>query len=142
MAGDGGGQRRLGGRTRRPDRREDPSARRVELLVGRAGRSERELADPIAREAGVRVAIDEPWDGREPAPVELLDVVARPVFFEERQLAHRSDRGDAAVLAQDEAVGDHVDVPQPRPTRRRAAHGWRRDLGEVVNQKPFGRRTR
>ena len=47
-------------RSRRGDRREDAAAGGVQLLVGRTSGTERELVDPVTREARVGVAVDEP----------------------------------------------------------------------------------
>ncbi len=64
----------VAGLARRADRREDPAAGRVELLVRRPAGAERELLHAIAGEARMRVAVDEPGDGGHSAPVELLDL--------------------------------------------------------------------
>ena len=58
-------------RTRGSDRGHDPAAFRVELLVRCAACPQGELVDAVAGEARVRVAVDEPRDRAEPAPVEL-----------------------------------------------------------------------
>src|SRR5438128_841650 len=49
----------LAGFSGRPEGGEDPAAGRMQLLVARAPGAERELVDAVAREAGMRVAVDE-----------------------------------------------------------------------------------
>ena len=85
------------GGARRLDGRQDAAARRMQLLVARPGRAQRELLDPVAREAGVRVAVDEPGDRAAAAPVDLFDVV-----LEQRQVAHAPDGLDLPFATQDE----------------------------------------
>ena len=102
-----GGEPLLAGLAGRPNRREDAPAARVELLVGGAGRSQRELLDPVAGEARVRMAVDEPGNRREAPAVELDDVGA-----ERPQVAHAPDRADPAVFAEHVCVVGHRDVPQ------------------------------
>jgi hypothetical protein len=65
----------LSRRARGANRREDPAARGVELLVGRATGSKVELSRAIAGEARVGVAVDEAWDRCAAPPVELVVVV-------------------------------------------------------------------
>ena len=96
---------RFSGRPGRPDGREDAAARRVQLLVARAARAQRELLDAVAAEGRVRVAVDEARDRAEPAAVELLDVAV-----ERRQLAHRAHRLDRPAVAEDVRVLDRVDL--------------------------------
>ena len=137
----------LGGGPGRADGREDAAAGRVQLLVGGAARPERELLYPVAGEAGVRVAVDEAGDRRQAARVELFDL---PV--ERFQVAHPADRGDAAVLAEDVRVLDHLDLVEGVAAARPAAAGRRGELGEVADEEaahcrrrptvPDGRRTR
>ena len=122
----------LARRTRRANRRHDPAAARVQLLVARARGSERELLDAVAGEAHVRVAVDQARDRAPPAPVELLDFAARI-----HELAHASYRLDAAVEAEDIGVLDHVHVAERRTAQRRSVRYLRRgDLGEVADQEP------
>src|SRR5262249_4941442 len=90
------------------DGREEPAARRVQLLVARTAPPRRDLPDPVAEEARVGVAVDEPRDRAETAAVELLHLAE----LEARELPHRSDRRDLALFAEDEGVLDHVHVPQ------------------------------
>ena len=115
--------------TRRADRREDPAARRVQLLVRRAGRAQRELLDPVAAERGMRVTVDEARHGAEPAAVELLDLVRQG-----RQVAHPADRLDAPGAAEQIRVVDHVDVGERTPTQRQDALHRGRELREPANQ--------
>ncbi len=67
------GKTGLTGLSRRANRGEDAPTRRMQLLVARSRRAQRELPDSIAREAGMGMAVDEARDRREPPPVELLD---------------------------------------------------------------------
>ena len=130
-------ERVLAGGPRGAHGREDPAARRVELLVRHARRAQRELVDAVAREARVRVAVDETRNRAEAPPVDLLHVaVERP------EVAHRPDRRDQAVLAEDVAVVDPVDVGERAPAQRRRASGRRGDLGEVADEQPGRRRCR
>ena len=117
--------------TGRPHRREDPAAAGVQLLVARTGRAQRELVDPIAREAGVRVAVDQTRDRGQAAPVELLDLaVERP------QITHRTDLRDAPVLAEDVGVLDDIHRSKRRPAERSTGSRGRHDLREVANEEP------
>ena len=120
---------RVVGGSRRAHRREDAAAAGVQLLVRRPGGAQRELLDAVAGEARVRVAVDEARDRREPATVDLLDVV-----IEARQVAHRSRRRDATVLAQHVRVSDDVDLAQRVAAKRRGAPRRRRDLREVADE--------
>jgi hypothetical protein len=81
-------------RARRTDGGQDPAAARVQFLVRRASGTERELLDPVACEAGVRVAVDEARDRRQSASVELLDVTR-----DGPEIAHAPHGGDTAFLA-------------------------------------------
>ena len=71
----------------------------------------------VAAEAGMRVAVDEAGDRGEPATVDLLDVAEAA-----GKLAHRPDRLDAAVSAEDERVRDDLERRgvRPRAAGRRA----------------------
>ena len=102
----------------------------MELLVARAAGAERELADAVAAERRMRVAVDEPGHGAEPGAVELLDLAV-----ERLEVAHPPDRGDRLAAAEDVGVLDHVDRTQVGAARRlpRARRG-RRDLGEVAEE--------
>ena len=73
----------LAGLPRRADRRQDAPSRRMQLLVAGTRCTQRELRDPVAREARMGVAVDEPWDRRESPAVELLDLAG-----ERLELAH------------------------------------------------------
>ena len=119
-------------RPRRAHGRENAAAGRVELLVARAARAQRELVDAVAGEAGVRVAVDEPRDGAEPAAVDLLDLAVEP----RPQLAHRTDGGDSPVLAEDVRVLDDLDPAERVAAKRRLAAGGRRELCEVADEQP------
>ncbi len=119
----------LAGGTRGSNRREDAAAAGVQLLVRRTSRAQRELLDPVAREARVRVAVDEARDRGEAAPVELLDVAA-----ERAEVAHAPRRRDAPVLAEHVGVRRDLDLAQRRAPERRAASRRRRDLREVADE--------
>jgi hypothetical protein len=71
---DGAPETLLARRTRGADGRQDPAAGRVQLLVARPDRPERELVDAVAAERRVRVAVDEPRERAQPAAVEVDDV--------------------------------------------------------------------
>ena len=91
---------------------------------------------PVAREARMRVAVDEARERAEPAPVELLDVAVQGA-----ELAHPPHLGDAAVLAQDVAALDDVDAAEIDSPQRRARARRGHDLLEVADeQPPRGRR--
>ena len=105
----------------------------MELLVGRAGGPQLELVDTVAGEAGVRVAVDQPWNGAETATVELLELrvgSSEPCT----KLAHRTERGDSPVLAQDVRVADDLDGRERITPKRRLAAAWRRELREVADK--------
>ena len=105
MRAHGGGELFGAGCTRRADGGHDSASRRVQLLVGRAGRAERELLHAVAGKAGVRVAVDEPGDRAEPAPVDLVHLAV-----ELRKVAHAADGLDRSAGAEDVRVFDHVDL--------------------------------
>src|SRR5205085_3356080 len=123
----------LRGRARRTDGRHDSAAVRMQLLVARTARSQRELVDAVAGEARVRVTVDEARDRAETTPVDL-DRVA----FDAIELAHPSGSRDDAVVAQQERVLDYVDAPEVRATKRRTAAGWRHELCEVADEQAGG----
>ena len=120
---------RLAGRTRGAHRRENPAAGRVQLLVGGAGSAQRELLHTIAREARVRVAVDEPRHRAEPATVELLRVADARV-----EVAHPPHRLDPALTAEDVCVLDHLDGAQVAAAERRAGAPRRRHLRQVADE--------
>src|SRR5919201_3222619 len=95
------GQAGLARFAHRPNGREDPASRRVELLVGDAARAQVEFLRPVAGEARVRVAIDESGDRRAPATVQLFDVVV-----ETTQFSHGADARHPTVLAENVSVID------------------------------------
>src|SRR5262249_6905263 len=97
----GGGQLGLARRPRRADRREDAAARRMELLVGRAARAQRELLDAVTGERSMRVAVDEPGDRALTAAVDLLDVTVQA-----REVAHAADARDRLAVDEDVRVVD------------------------------------
>jgi hypothetical protein len=111
--------------------REDPTARRVELLVGRACGSLCELLDPVAAEACVRVTVDQTRDRAQPTPIELLD---RTV--EARELAHPTDACDTTLLAENESVLEDLHLPQSVPAQRRLPPRGRRELRQVADEQP------
>ena len=71
----------------------------MQLLIGRTSGAERELLDAIAREAGMRMTVDETGDSGKPAAVDLDNVVAKP-----SEPPHWPDVSDMTVLAQDVRV--------------------------------------
>ncbi|MGZ4424856.1 MAG: hypothetical protein ACXVZK_09285 [Gaiellaceae bacterium] len=103
----GGGELFGTGCARRPDGGHDSASRGVELLVRRTGRAERELLHAVAGKAGVRVAVDEPGDRAEPAPVDLLHLAVEP-----RKVAHAADALDRSAGTEDVRVFDHVDLDE------------------------------
>ena len=105
MLGECFGEPGRAGRTRRTDGGEDPSAARMELLVRGTARAERELVDAIAREARVRVTVDEARDRRQPATVDLVDVAV-----ERSEVAHPTDCLDPPAFAEHVGVVGHGDV--------------------------------
>ena len=91
--------------------------------------AQRELLDAVAREARVRVAVDEARDRAEAAPVELLDVAV-----ERAEVAHPPGRRDPPVLAEDVGVLDDLDLAERRAAERcsRARRGG--ELREVADE--------
>jgi hypothetical protein len=79
----------------------------MKLLVARAACAQRKLLHAVAREARMRVAVDEARDRAATPAVELLDVTVQA-----RELAHAADCRDPTVFAQHERVLDHVHAPQ------------------------------
>ncbi len=115
--GDLVGQRVEPGSARGLDRREDAAAGRVDLLVGGAARAPVELVDPVAGEARVRVAVDEPGDRDHPLRVDDHRVVAQ--LEPGPELEPVPDRHDLAVVRGDPDIAlEHLDA---RRARRRAA---------------------
>src|SRR5712691_13025746 len=92
---------------RRANRRHDPAAGGVQLLVGRAVRAQRELLDAVTGEARMCVAVHQARNRAETAAVQLLHVA-----LETRQLSHRADRCDASLLAEGECTFDRGDLAQ------------------------------
>jgi hypothetical protein len=118
------------GRSCGADRGEDPTAARVQLLVGRTRGSKRKLLDAVAREARVRVAIDETGNRAATASVDHVDLRVRDL-----ELAHAADGLDPSLRAEHVRVLDHLDVRQPTQ-RRLVSCARRRELLEVANQEP------
>ncbi len=83
----------------------------MELLVGGTPGPERELVDPVAGETRMGMAIDESRNRRKPSTVDFIH--AGNV---RRQIAHRADRLDPAVAAEDERVLDDPDVAETSPS--------------------------
>ena len=129
MAGHGLAQAAFAGGARGRHRRENAAACRVQLLIRRAGGTERELLDPVAGKARVRVAVDEARDRAAPPPVDLLHVaVERP------EIAHAPNRHDPRPLAEDERVLDDRDLAEERPAQRRCVAGRRHELPDVADE--------
>jgi hypothetical protein len=76
----------------------------VQLLVGGTGRTQGELLDAIARERGMRVAVDEARQDAATARIELFDVLR-----ERLEVCHPTDAVDAAAGAEDERIRDDHD---------------------------------
>jgi hypothetical protein len=116
------------------DGREDPAARRVQLLVARAAGPQGELLHAVAEEARMGVAVDEPGDRAAASPVELLDVAAE---LEPAELAHAPRRCDPARVAEHEGVLEHLHVSKRAATDRRLGVRRRgRELREVADEEP------
>ena len=126
---DGLAQAVLAGGARRADGREDPATERVQLLVARTAGAERELVDAVAAERRMRVAVDEPRDRTEPAPVHLDDVAAKS-----GQVAHAAHRLDRLATAEDVRVLEHLDRAERAAAERRLTARWRRELREVADE--------
>src|SRR5205823_6632222 len=128
-------ERARAGRARRAHGREDAAARGMELLVRRTASSQRELVDAVAREARVRVTVDEARYRDERTAVELLDIaVERP------EVAHPPDCGDAPLLAEHVRIADDVHASERVASQRRTAAGRTRDLREIADQEATRRR--
>jgi hypothetical protein len=108
---------------------EDAAARGVQLLVVGTAGTERELVDAIAAEGGMRVAVDKPGNGAQPASVDLDDVTLDP-----GEPAHRPDRLDRVAVAQDVRVVDPVQVRQRAAAERRVQSRRAHHLREVADQ--------
>src|SRR5439155_677264 len=131
MAPDGGQERILPGLPGGANGCENPAARGVQLLVGRACRAQSELVDAVAGEAGVRVAVDEAGKGAKPTAVELFDVAV-----EGREVAHAADSGDPAVLTENVRLLEDIHLAERRAAKRSSGSGGRRELREVADQQP------
>ncbi len=129
VAGDGLTQSALAGGAGGRHRREDPASRCVQLLVRRARGAKRELLDPVARKARVRVAIDEAGDRAASPPVDFDDVAV-----DRLEIAHASDRHDLRALAEDERVLDDRDLAEKCSAQRRCVAGRRHELTDVADE--------
>ena len=129
MAADGLGEQLLAGGAGGANRREDPAAGGVQLLVGRTRSAQRELVDAVAGEARMGMAVDEPRDRNQAAGVELVEV-AEPGW----EVSHRAGRGDPAVLAEDIGIRDDLDLAQLVPAERRSGAGRADELREVADE--------
>ena len=105
----------------------------MQRLVARTGRPKFEFVDAVARETGVRVAVDESGDGAEAASVQLLDL-ALGLAQARAKLSHRAERGDASVFAQDVRVADDLDIRERRAPERCLAAAGCRKLGEIADE--------
>ena len=101
----------------------------MQLLVARSRSPQRELLDAVAREACVRVAVDETGDGAQATAVELHDVSGKGL-----QILHPADRRDLPALAEHEGVFEHVHLAEPLPAQRRGTARWRDELREVADE--------
>src|SRR5438874_11053422 len=103
----------------------------MELLVARAGRPQGELLDTVAREARVRVTVDQAWDGAEAAAVDFDHVAARRL-----QVSHLARLHDVAAVAQDEGTLDDPHVAERRSAQGGVRASRRRELRQVANKQP------
>ena len=101
----------------------------MQLLVRRARRTQRELLDAVAREARVRVAVDEAGDRATSTRVELLDL---PV--ERAEVAHAPHLHDLRPLGEDVRLLDDRHLAQQRPAQRRGIAGRRHELRDVADE--------
>src|SRR5581483_4714111 len=119
------------GSARGADRGEDPTAGGVQLLVARPRRAPRELVDPVAGEAGVRMAVDEPRDGGSTPAVELDDLVA-----ERPEVSHPADGCDGVAVAEEVGILDDLDLGQRRASKRSPTTRGRDELRQVADEQP------
>jgi hypothetical protein len=115
----------------RLDGGENPAPGCVQLLVGGSGGTPGELVDTVARETGMRMAVDEPRNGGQAAAVQLVDVPVEPA-----ELVHAPDSSHAAVLAEHVCVHLRVErthLPGAAQGRFRPRRGH--DLREIADQK-------
>ena len=131
---DGRAQAVLARRARRANGREDAAACRVQLLVARAARAQRELVDAVAAERRVRVAVDEARDRAAPASVELDDVAV------ERRAGRASARPPRSCRRRRGRTRPRSRSTAPRlgPRSGAAPARRRRELREVADQQPGG----
>ena len=101
----------------------------MQLLVGRAGRAQRELLHAVAGKAGVRVAVDEPGDRAEPASVDLVHLAV-----ETRKVAHAADALDRSARAEDVRVFDHVDLGELASPQRGSRPCRCRELFQIADE--------
>jgi hypothetical protein len=119
------------GRAGRPGRGQDPASRGQKLLVRRSRGAEGELVRTVAGERRVRVAVDEPGDGTEPVPVDLVHVA-----IDRREAGHRTDCLDEPVAYEDERVLDHLDLAEGRAAEHGAWNGRGCELREIADEEP------
>src|SRR4051795_8783158 len=115
------GQRAVGrGGTGVADAGGNAPAGGVDLLVAGALRAQVELADPVAAEGGVRVAVDQPRDGGTAAGVVhgQVGVVAQHLFAS-------TAGGDAAVHDRDRGAADDLHLAQGGTAGGRRSDGAR-----------------
>ncbi len=115
---------------RRAHGRADAATRRMELLIGRAACAQRELLDAVAREARVRVAVDEARNRASPSAVDLVDLAVQ-----RSEVAHRPDRDDAPVVSEHEGVLDHRHLAERGAAQRSTAPCRRCELREIADEK-------
>ena len=101
----------------------------MQLLVRRARGAERELLDPVARKARVRVAIDEAGNRAASPTVDFDDVAV-----DRLEIAHSPDRHDLRPVAEDERVLDDRDLAEQRSAQRRCVAGRRHELADVADE--------
>ena len=117
-----------GGRARVADAGGDAAAGGVDLLVAGALGAEVELADAVATEGGVGVAVDQPRDRGTASGVVDGQVAVLP-----QHLVARPGGGDATVDDGDGGVGYDIDLGRSEPRAGAGAAGVAM-LGQVVDQ--------
>src|SRR5439155_10654933 len=125
----GPGERFLPGRPRRTDGREDAATGSMQLLVTRSAGSQGELRDPVAAEAGMRMAVDETGDRAEATSVELFDILV-----EWPEVAHPADRSYEPVATEEICILDQLDVREPLAAQWGITPSRRRELAEIADE--------
>ncbi len=101
----------------------------MQLFVAGAAGTERELLDPVTAERRMRVAVDEPRQRAEAAPVELVRLAV-----EARQVAHPPDGADAVAVAEHVRVVDHLHCAEGAAAHGRTVARGRDELAEIADE--------